>query len=271
MIDIRMHIRAVPENWEHPLVTEIGDDGRPTKKYKILRNAEEYQEDVDRWDEQCSKWKSMSHVTVHDGNRVLTYEQWAGQRPHRDDYWPSDNCTHLMVYENRMSDIPVSLSYRSPEALASYMTTMSIMKGQPRSEEKAIYLEWMEKIYSSPEVRKIPDQAAIDKESLRIYERISSAVRAGATDEALARMIREEIAGRAELTEKAIDMMAKGLNDHMLLNARRKGVKEGHRVTLTDKPEDVEEGIHISRPVTSELGRLLKEQHSKRGNPFPFA
>jgi hypothetical protein len=54
----------------------------------------------------------------------MTYEQYSGQRPHRDDYMP--NCpieqrTHLMMYENTSEGTPISPSFATPEELARWL------------------------------------------------------------------------------------------------------------------------------------------------------
>jgi len=54
----------------------------------------------------------------------MCYEQWAGQRPHRDDYmpnWPAEQRTHLMMYENTSEGTPISPAFETPEELARWL------------------------------------------------------------------------------------------------------------------------------------------------------
>jgi hypothetical protein len=54
----------------------------------------------------------------------MMYEQWAGQRPHRDDYMPNgpaEERTHLMMYEDTSEGTPISPAFKTPEELARWL------------------------------------------------------------------------------------------------------------------------------------------------------
>lgn len=120
-------VRRVPADWQHPK-HEVMDwrTGRTVESYKPLSPSYSYQSCVDEWDEECAKWKAgwrPEHCTDAE-SRAMCYEQWAGQRPHRDDYmpdWPADQCTHLMMYEDTSEGTPISPAFETPEALARWL------------------------------------------------------------------------------------------------------------------------------------------------------
>ena len=55
----------------------------------------------------------------------MTYEQYEGQRPHKDDYmpdWPENQRTHYMMYEATSEGTPISPAFATPEELAQWLT-----------------------------------------------------------------------------------------------------------------------------------------------------
>jgi hypothetical protein len=119
-------VRRVPADWQHPK-QQVPDwrTGRMVERYKPLFPGERYQAEVDQWDEECAKWKRGQHEDQQDeGERPECYEQWAGQRPHRDDYmpnWPAEQRTHLMMYEDTSEGTPISPAFATPEELARWL------------------------------------------------------------------------------------------------------------------------------------------------------
>jgi len=118
-------VRRVPADWQHPRHIVGGLRG-PEERYKPLLPGERYQRDVDAWDEECAKWKAGWRPDYCDGpeHRAMCYEQWAGQRPHRDDYmpnWPAEQRTHLMMYEDTSEGTPISPAFLTPEELARWL------------------------------------------------------------------------------------------------------------------------------------------------------
>jgi len=76
-------------------------------------------------------WRAMWHLMVlarghcdDAEHRAMCYEQWAGQRPHRDDYmpnWPESERTHYMMYEDTSEGTPISPAFATPEELAQWL------------------------------------------------------------------------------------------------------------------------------------------------------
>jgi len=118
-------VRRVPADWQHPKDVVLGPSG-PVERYRPLFPGERYQNDVDSWDEDCAKWKAgwrPDYCTDPD-SRAMTFEQWEGQRPHRDDYmpdWPAEQRTNLMMYEDTSEGTPISPAFAAPEELAQWL------------------------------------------------------------------------------------------------------------------------------------------------------
>ena len=121
-------VRRVPADWQHPKQWRTGwTDGRSVEEFKPLFPGERYQPAVDEWDEECAKWKSGWRPEHCDEPhyRAMAYEQWSGQRPHRDNYmpnWPAEQRTHLMMYEDTSEGTPISPAFETPEELARWLT-----------------------------------------------------------------------------------------------------------------------------------------------------
>lgn len=119
-------VRRVPADWKHPMEPRPDwQTGVMVERYKPLLPGEKYQPYVDEWDEECAKWKAGWRPDYCDEDaRKMTYEQYAGQRPHRDDYmpnWPEDQRTHLMMYEDTSEGTPISPAFKTPEELARWL------------------------------------------------------------------------------------------------------------------------------------------------------
>ena len=120
-------VRRVPADWQHPK-EQVPDHraGRMREQYKPLFPGDRYQPLVDEWDEKCAKWKAgwRPDYCTDPESRAMTYEQFSGQRPHRDDYmpnWPAEQCTHLMMYEDTSEGTPISPAFETPEELARWL------------------------------------------------------------------------------------------------------------------------------------------------------
>ena len=118
-------VRRVPADWQHPKHWTRGLHGME-ERYKPLFPGERYQPKVDEWDEECAKWKAGWRPGHCDDaeHRAMCYEQYAGQRPHRDDYmpnWPDSERTHLMMYEDTSEGTPISPAFATPEELARWL------------------------------------------------------------------------------------------------------------------------------------------------------
>lgn len=120
-------VRLVPADWKHPK-EQVPDwrAGRMVERYKPLFPGERYQPAVDEWDKECAKWKAgwRPDYCTDPESLTMTYEQYAGQRPHKDDYmpdWPADQRTHLMMYEDTSEGTPISPAFSTPEELARWL------------------------------------------------------------------------------------------------------------------------------------------------------
>lgn len=117
-------VRRVPADWQHPKHWTGGLRG-PEERYKPLFPGENYQGAVDEWDDGLAKWKRGEFPDYASAeSRAGTYERWAGQRPHRDDYmpnWPIEQRTHLMMYEDTSEGTPISPAFETPEELAQWL------------------------------------------------------------------------------------------------------------------------------------------------------
>lgn len=119
-------VRRVPADWQHPKEWRWDITGSRVERYKPLYPGHLYQRRVDEWDEECAKWKAGWRPDyASEDSRIMTYEQWSGQRPHRDDYmpdWPVEQCTHLMMYEDTSEGTPISPAFPTPEELARWLS-----------------------------------------------------------------------------------------------------------------------------------------------------
>lgn len=136
-------VRRVPADWQHPK-QQVPDwrTGRMVERYKPLYPGERYQPAVDEWDEECAKWKAgwRPEYCTDAESRAMTYEQYSGQRPHRDDYmpnWPAEQRTHLMMYEDTTEGTPISPAFTTPEELARWLAdnNASAFAGEGASHE----------------------------------------------------------------------------------------------------------------------------------------
>lgn len=139
-------VRRVPADWQHPK-HEVPDwrTGCMVERYKPLFPGEDYHPRVEEWDEECAAWKAgwrPEHAT--DAKHIaMFYEQWAGQRPHRDDYmpnWPVEQRTHVMMYENTSEGTPISPAFATPEELARWLADTG---ASSFGSDTATYEQWL--------------------------------------------------------------------------------------------------------------------------------
>lgn len=140
-------VRRVPADWQHPKHT-VPTPGGWVKRYKPLFAGDDYQRRVDEWDEECAKWKAGWRPDYCDDpeSRAMCYEQWEGQRPHRDDYmpnWPEHERTHLMMYESTSEGTPISPAFETPEELAQWLADN---KASAFGSMTASYDQWLSTI-----------------------------------------------------------------------------------------------------------------------------
>lgn len=139
-------VRRVPADWQHPK-NDVPDHrlGMMVSRYKPLHPGEDYQPRVDEWDDECAKWKKGWRPDYCDDaeSRAMTYEQWSGQRPHRDDYmpdWPVEQRTHYMMYETTSEGTPKSPAFATPEELARWLADTG---ASSFADMTATYEQWL--------------------------------------------------------------------------------------------------------------------------------
>ena len=142
-------VRKVPAAWQHPK-EKVPDyrTGRMVERYKPLFPGERYQPAVDEWDAECAKWKAGWRPDYCSPESLaMCYEQWAGQRPHRDDYmpnWPDSERTHYMMYEDTTEGTPISHAFATPEELAKWLADTN---ASAFGDEGACYDSWLNIAY----------------------------------------------------------------------------------------------------------------------------
>ncbi len=137
-------VRRVPADWQHPKHWTGGMRG-PEERYKPLFPGERYQPAVDEWDAGLAAWKRGEYPEYADPAecQATTYEQYSGQRPHRDDYmpnWPAEQRTHLMMYEDTSEGTPISPAFATPEELARWLADTN---ASAFGREGASYEAWL--------------------------------------------------------------------------------------------------------------------------------
>lgn len=119
-------VRMVPADWQPPKIHTWRLPGPQwVEVYRPQLDGGLYCGDVDEWDAECAKWKAGARPDdLLPGEAEMTYEQFAGQRPHRDDYmpdWPDEQRTHYMMYENTSEGTPISPAFPTVEELARWL------------------------------------------------------------------------------------------------------------------------------------------------------
>lgn len=137
-------VRRVPADWQHPKKFVYGPRGIE-ERYCPLHAGECYRPRVDEWDEECAKWKSgwRPECCKDPENLAMSYEQYAGPRPHRDDYmpdWPAEQRTHLMMYEDTSEGTPISPAFATPEELARWLADTG---ASAFGDSTATYEQWL--------------------------------------------------------------------------------------------------------------------------------
>lgn len=140
-------VRMVPADWQPPKVYAWRLPG--PQWVEMFRPQHEcgYDADVSEWDAECAKWKAGARPDdLLPGQAEMTYEQFAGQRPHRDDYmpdWPDEQRTHYMMYENTSDGTPISPAFPTMEELARWLADNG---ASWFGRNTASYDDWLEQI-----------------------------------------------------------------------------------------------------------------------------
>jgi hypothetical protein len=132
-------VRRVPANWEHP---------RDDKGSYIPLFGDSFSERAAKWDEENAKWteglrqdwKTKDWIPLENDEREMTFEEWDGPRPVKEDYmpdWPESGRTHYQMYESTTEGTPISPVMSTPEELARWLadTNASAFGGQGASYE----------------------------------------------------------------------------------------------------------------------------------------
>ena len=110
-------VRRVPPDWKHP---------RRGRNYVPLFEGP-WEAAAERWDRdaaQFAKGKWHDGDPLPDSAAGLTYAEWDGERPKREDYmptWSAEETTHWQMYETTTEGTPLSPVMPTPEALAHWL------------------------------------------------------------------------------------------------------------------------------------------------------
>lgn len=109
-------VRIVPKDWEHP---------KYTNGNFIPLFGGDFEEDAKDWDAEKEEWDSGVYPDyVDEENKKMSYAEWAGGRPVKEDYmpnFPEGTATYLMMYENTSEGTPISPAFKTPEELAQWL------------------------------------------------------------------------------------------------------------------------------------------------------
>lgn len=115
-------VRRVPQNWQHP---------KDESGHFIPLYGDCYSEAVARWEEGKKKWDEGLIEDYKGGwesaggrNLTMTWEEWTGECPVPEDYFPDWNVgtrTHYQMYETTTEGTPISPVMASPQELAQWL------------------------------------------------------------------------------------------------------------------------------------------------------
>ncbi len=115
-------VRRVPADWQHP---------KNEKGHYIPLFERSYSKDAAEWDERAAQWAKGLRDDYNGGWQPkeavyadMCYVEWAGAAPDESDYmpdWPTDQCTHLQMYDNTSEGTPISPVMETPEQLAQWL------------------------------------------------------------------------------------------------------------------------------------------------------
>lgn len=118
-------VRMVPENWEHP------KDNKgiyiPLLGYPYAEQDKEWMTEWEMWQKGFVKSyaEDVEWELKNQKHKNMRYTEYAGARPSPDDYmpqWSDEEKTHLMMYENTSEGTPISPAFKTPIALARWLT-----------------------------------------------------------------------------------------------------------------------------------------------------
>lgn len=125
-------VRRVPADWVHPYYFLEGNAKRvqqstialkPLHSGNVAKLQASWDEGKAKWEQGlCSDWKGGWKARGPDEDG--TWEDWDGKRPEATDYmpqWPTEQCTHLQMYETCSEGTPISPVMETPEILARWL------------------------------------------------------------------------------------------------------------------------------------------------------
>ncbi len=142
-------LRMVPKNWEHP----TNEQGRliPLLGWSYTKSLNEWNEGKQKWSEGLrevwypkegeDKWKP-----IDEEDKNMTWEEWSGSKPEKEDYmpeWNEDEKTHYQMYENTSEGTPISPVMESPEKLARWLADNN---ASAFGSSTATYEQWLNTI-----------------------------------------------------------------------------------------------------------------------------
>jgi hypothetical protein len=117
----------VPPGWQHP--KDHRGSYIPLMKGPYSEAASEWDEEAAAWDRgevlDYSTWPEKRTFKAREDTESETFEEYHGSRPIQSEYmpeWPADTATMLMMYEDTSEGTPISPAFKTPEALARWLT-----------------------------------------------------------------------------------------------------------------------------------------------------
>lgn len=138
-------IRRVPKDWVHPK-NEYGN-------YDPLLDGNDFKPWHDEWLEGSEKWDGgfmngytpeAKWVVKSTEYEHMSYEDYVGSEPDISHYmpdWPTDICTHMMMYETCTEGTPISPAFITCEELARWLTDNEASSFGTRT---ASYEQWLD-------------------------------------------------------------------------------------------------------------------------------
>lgn len=135
-------VRMVPPGWNHPTEYVRGLRGKELRYVPLFGGS--YKQAAAEHAAEKAKWERGEFPDyASEESRKLTYEEWNGQAPKREDYMPEfeeGTATLLMMYENTSEGTPISPAFATPEELAHWLADNG---ASAFGEMTATYEQWL--------------------------------------------------------------------------------------------------------------------------------
>ncbi len=133
-------IRRVPAEWKHP---------KNSRGHHIPLH-DGFTKDAAEWDVEAEQWANGLRSDFRGGWKPRTgdeletdFDDWHGPRPSIAEYmpdWPTEQRTHLMMYETTSEGTPISPAFETPEALARWLADNN---ASALGQRGATYEQWL--------------------------------------------------------------------------------------------------------------------------------